>query len=306
MSRDPNYDTTDTPTRLPGRSYPLLIMGTIMVMVLIAAVVSGGCINKFTQRSDLPETTPEITTVTTPLPENTSARSADTTISPVSQVPIATKITPVKSEVVHVVAPIVTPDPYPVMHGTRINSTPLFNRLDRTVEFEKSYHLTGGANGLLVNVAEGPLYIVYIVTPQNDCLESPGSCKGDMTKPVQRPYMTITVRDNETHEIIAQDGYAREYSSDTGNYEFSFTSKSTMDTLVSSASYEEVTTTSSPGPRYIPIYKEGTFHITIEGAFVDADVKILTGAMPTRLDTLTSPGSTPVPSAVSPEEEEFW
>jgi len=33
------------------------------------------------------------------------------------------------------------------------------------------------------------------------------------------------VRDNQTHEILVQDGYAREYSSDTGNYEFSFTSK---------------------------------------------------------------------------------
>jgi len=66
--------------------------------------------------------------------------------------------------------------------------------------------------------------------------------------------MTITVRDNQTQQIVAQDGYAREYSSDIGRYSISITTKNEDST-------ESETTTSEPGPRYIPVYKEGQFQI---------------------------------------------
>lgn len=274
-----------------ARARTVQIISMCCIVLLASALASCGCISKVTSGSHA-EATPE----TSPLPvppitENQSAHLVATVNPEVA-------MTPVKSEAVIEVEPILTPDPYPVMHGTRINSTPTTDRFNRNVEFQKTYHLTGNAEGLLVNVPEGPLYIVYTVSPQNDCLT--GSCKGDMTKPVQRPYMTITVRDNETHEIVAQDGYAREFSSDTGKYEWSFTSKSTMDSLLSSASYADETITSSPGPRYIPIYKEGTFHITIEGEYIDADLKILAG--PT-LESIPEsiPGATS-PSEIPPEE----
>lgn len=276
------------------------IMGCFIVLILAAAIVTSGCINKVMPGVSA-ETTSELSLQTT-LPIEDPSDSPTTAYTPVAQIPVV-EMTPAKSEAVIEVAPILTPDPYPILHGTRINATPQSDRLNRAQIFEKTYHLTGGAEGLLVNVVEGPMYIVYVVTPQNDCLASPGSCKGDMEKPVQRPYMTITVRDNETQEIIVQDGYAREYSSDTGNYEFSYTSKSTVDTLLSSASYAETTTTSTPGPRYIPIYKEGTIHITIEGAYADADLEILTG--PT-LEGLTETDLTTAPTAeIQPEEEEW-
>jgi hypothetical protein len=252
-------------------------MEAAIVILLIAAIVSGGCINKFTQTAE-PEQTPGIALPDTSMAENAPALPART--SPVSQIPVV-EMTPVKSEAVKEVAPILTPDPYPVLHANQINSTLPYNRLDRSIEFEKKYHLTGGAEGLLVNVAEGPLYIVYVVSPQNDCLND--ACRGDLTKPVQRPYLRITVRDNQTHEIVAEDGYGYEYSSDTGKQ------KITEDITHADGS---VTTYTGPTiPRYIPVYKEGTFHITIEGAFLDAEVKILTGAMPSRLDTETSTDS---------------
>jgi len=274
--------------------------GIIMVIVLVLAVaiVSAGCINRVMQTST--ETGPD-TGSSPALPAGSEADSVVPVTPAESFTPAPLPpITPLKSEAVKEVAPILTPDPYPIMHGTQINSTSSSDRFNRRIEFKKTYHLTGGAEGLLVNVPEGPLYILYVVTPQNDCLKSPDSCKGDFETPVQRPYMTITVRDNATREIVAEDGYAREFSSDTGNYEFSYTSKNTADTLLSSASYEDETTTSSPGPRYIPIYKEGAFHITIEGAYVDVNVVILAG--PTLEDMSESvPGVTPT-SGISPEE----
>ena len=64
--------------------------------------------------------------------------------------------------------------------------------------------------------------------------------------PVNRPYMTITVLDNQTQQIVAEDGYAREYSSDTGNYQYT-------NTVASSDSTEAGTYTSEPEPRYISV-----------------------------------------------------
>lgn len=296
-SYPPKKSTMRETRRHPGETRA--IVGCFIVLMLAATIVTSGCINKVMPGASTAPM-PEISLQTTPVIENQSALPAVTHV-PVAQIPVV-EMTPAKSEAVIEVAPILTPDPYPILHATRINATPLSDRLNRAQIFKKTYHLTGGAEGLLVNVAEGPMYIVYIVTPQNDCLTSPDSCKGDMEKPVQRPYMTLTVRDNQTHEILVQDGYAREYSSDTGNYEFSVTSKSTQDTLLSSASYAETTTTSTPGPRYIPIYKEGTFHITIEGAYVDTDLKILTG--PT-LEGLTETDLATAPTAESSPEEEW-
>ena len=209
------------------------------------------------------------------------------------------QMTPVKSEIVTEVSPIVTPDPYPILHGTRINETFEYRFIDRIPEFEKSYTFSGNATGLLVNVVEGPLYIVYTVNPQNDCMANPGSCRGDLEKPVQRPYLTITVRDNETQEIIAEDGYGGEYSSDTGDYLISITSHSEDG---------ESTTTQEPGPRRIVIYREGTFHVTMEGNYLNIDLSIITGSSPDPLEGISEmrsglPYTTPT---LSPEEEMWW
>ena len=270
-------------------------MGCFIVLILAAAIVTSGCINKVMPGTSA-EPTPEISLQTTSMIEDPSA-SSTTAYAPVAQIP-AVEMTPAKSEAVIEVAPILTPDPYPILHGTRINATPLSDRLNRAQIFEKTYHLTGGAEGLLVNVAEGPMYIVYDVTPQNDCLAD--HCRGDNSKPIQRPYLTITVRDNETQEIIVEDGYARGYSWDPGNYEVS------KSITTNDPHYTEQTTRDfniDTGPRYIPVNREGTFHITIEGAYLDADLRILTG--PT-LEGLTNTDLTTAPTAEIPSEEEWF
>ena len=271
----------------------IAVICTIVLILLAATTFSCGCV-RMVQKSTEPAQSSDISSQTS---TGSGVSSAPPFTSPGSgqSLPLV-EMTPAKSEVVTVVSPFLTPDPYPILHGVRINDTPMDNPLDRNPEFEKTYSLSGYATGLLVNVAEGPLYIVYVITPKYDCIKSPDSCKGNLAASVNRPYMTITVRDNQTKEIVAQDGYAREFSSDTGNYEFSTTY--TDDTTGTTT-----TTTTTPGPRYIPIYKEGIYHVTIEGNYLDVDVKILTGTSPSKLDVGTGAISTPAPSETPPEEE---
>jgi len=288
----------------------------ILVLFVIAAAFIPGCLKIVQQAgNDKSPTDPRV------IPENQITASENSTGHPATsaaagplppfpeglqtgtpaQTAMSAPETSPSPKVVSEVAPFLTPDPYPVLHGTQFNNTHDFSRLGGTgIEFEKTYVLNGNANGLLVNVTKGPLYIIYEVTPQNDCLMDPGSCRGDLTKPVNRPYLTITVRDNTTKEIVAEDGYGREYSSDTGHATYSNTGKDTADSLLSSATYGDVTTISSPGPRYIKIYKDGMFHITLEGSFLSVNVKIRTGATPDKVQSTVQSSSSPQPT-IPPE-----
>lgn len=271
--------------------------GVALLLVLVVLALSSGCVSKLLAGN----TETEMPGYDEPdLPPASSgfmsgANPEDMAGLPYSA-PVA-EITPVKSEIVMEVAPVVTPDPYPILHGTRINETRQYRFLDRQPDFTKSYIFRGNATGLLVNVAQAPLYIVYIVKPQNDCMANRGSCRGDLEKPVQRPYLTITVRDNLTQEVLAEDGYGGVYSWNTGNYQFSIES-------------EEGSFQSETSPRHIVLYREGQFHITMEGNYLDIDLSIITGASPDPLEVSTekqsgqSPFSSPTPS--TPEEEEWW
>jgi len=269
------------------------ILCTMMLILLAAMTCSSGCI-KMLQKSTEPAQAENSSSQSTTGMNATSALP-DATPGSLREAPVA-EMTPAKSEVVTEVTPFLTPDPYPIIHGIRVNAAPMDSPLDRSPEFEKTYNLRGNASGLLVNVAEGPLYIVYVVTPEYDCRANPDSCRGNLAASVNRPYMTITVRDNQTHEIVAEDGYAREYSSDTGNEVFTNTTTDYRTGIT-------YTTTSYPGPRYIAIYKEGAYQITIEGNYLTVDVKILTGASPSRLDLGNGDTSTPLQAETPPEDE---
>ncbi|OPY37784.1 MAG: hypothetical protein A4E35_01066 [Methanoregula sp. PtaU1.Bin051] len=266
-------------------------MACFMIFLLCLAAGAAGCVNKAMQMaaggSDNSALSGE---PMTDAPQTVSGTpDLDPTV-PVPQAVPAAVITPLKSELVTEALPIVTPDPYPIIHGTRINQTPEYNRLYREPEFEKTYTLRGNATAFVVNVVEGPLYILFEITPQYDCLANPASCRGTLKKPVNRPYLTITVRDNRTHEIVAEDGYGREFSSDTGNYEFVITD-------------DEGTSTSTPGPRFIPIYREGQFHVTITGNYLDVKISIVTGESPNILDVRESGGRGAAAPTPVPEDE---
>lgn len=258
---------------------PLFVMG-ILALIIILTAGSAGCI-KAAQNKLGGETTAD----TTNLQEQTNVQAVPSTPTPVP-VPV---LTPAKSDIVTEVAPYVTPNPYVIQHGARINSSPRYDFLYREPEFTKTYTLSSSNPvGLLVNVAQGPLYVVYTVSPKYDCLDSPDSCRGTIMTTVNRPYMTITVRDNQTKDVVAQDGYAREFSSDKGEYATAADTDSTAN-----SSYDNSDTgnyANTPSPRYIPVYKEGKFLITIEGNYLDVTVKIITGTSPDSLELAENSG----------------
>ncbi|HNX16954.1 MAG TPA: hypothetical protein PKM50_01340 [Methanoregula sp.] len=245
-----------------------------MMVLLIVLTGCSGCIKVAQdslsgEPSFTLENSPDVTDIPT-LAENITVQTTIPTPTP------APELTPVKSDIVKDATPCTTPNPYPILHGVRINSTPQYAFLYRAPEYTKTYTLTGNAYGLVVNVVEGPLYIRYTVNPKYDCLDDPDSCRGTVFAPVNRPYMTITVRDNQTQQIVAKDGYGREYSSDKGDYSAGSSSGSSS----VSSSYDNSDKGNyahEPSPRYIPVYKEGQFHITIEGNYLDVTVAVITG-----------------------------
>lgn len=290
-------------TDKPHKKFPS-IYACVLLTLVIAMSVTIGCVNMLVVKDT--ESSFGADSVIGENPENidSSPQFPDPSRSVSYSLPVCSEVTPVKSDIVTEVTPFLTPDPYPVLHGTRINATPQYRFLDRQPEFEKKYVFGGNATGLLVNVVEGPLYIVYTVNPQNDCLFNPESCRGTLEEPVQRPYLAITVRDNETGEIVAEDGYGREYSSDTGKYEFSI-SGIDPDSLTSSAGGIS-TNIVSPGPRRIVLYKEGKFHVTLEGNYLEIDLSIITGSSPDPLEyTYENKPATSAEPVLEPEEERW-
>jgi hypothetical protein len=252
------------------RPGPTAVLWTVIVILIVALSLSGGCIKavqKYAAHNETSLVNVTRVNVTEPLPDATPDLLQGT---PVVQ------MTAARSAFVTEVTPYQTPDPYPVLHGTRINDTPQYNRLLRGIEFVGRYNLRGNATGLLANVVQGPFYIMYVVVPQHDCMMDPESCRGTAKAPVNRPWMTITVRDNQTQEVVTEDGYGREYSSDLGYYEFH---ASVQNADGSTSSY-----TSTTQPRYIALYRSGVYHITLEGNFIDTYVAMETGNAPTLLD----------------------
>ena len=267
----------------------------LLVCIMVVAMTGcSGCINKITKSAEGGNTVAPADPVQDVEPTVPGPQAPP----PEIQRPVA-HLTPMKSEVVMEVTPFTTPDPYPAVHGVRINSTPRYAFIYRQPEFTKTYSLKGNAVGLLVNVAQGPLYIKYTVNPKHDCLKGPDSCRGTVFVSVNRPYMTITVRDNETREIVAVDGYAGEFSSNTGNYKPSGSDSSEeSEKTTSTGSADSVDYVEDPGPRYIAIHKEGRFQVTMEGNYLDVTLSVITGASPDPFTLQEQSGRTaPVPTS---------
>ncbi len=148
--------------------------------------------------------------------------------------------------------PILPADPYPVPVYVRASATPAPAPL--VPEFTRKYSLRGNATGLTVNVTKGPLLVSYDIKPLYDCLDKPESCRGSMAKSINRPYFILTVRNLTTQEIVAEDGYAREYSSEKTN-------------------------------RTVKIFGEGRYHLTLTGNYLDVTLSITTGDSPRTVAT---------------------
>jgi len=194
---------------------------------------------------------------------------------------------PVVTDSVTEFSPTQTPSEYPIQHATRVSSNQLdyLSFLNWPPDFEKTYTMTGYPVGLMVNVTKGPLYVVYTVTPENDCVQHPEDCRGTTTVPVNRPYMTITIINSATNGVVAEDGYSGGYSSDTGTYTYTGSGYSTscgaggqgsVSNTYSWAPNDNVC--SEPVARYIPVYAEGQFQVIINGMYCSTSVSIITGA----------------------------
>jgi hypothetical protein len=141
-------------------------------------------------------------------------------------------------------------------------------------EFTRTYVLRGNATGLVINATtmKGPLWIHFDVKPLYDCLEKPESCRGEPGQSISRPYFTLTVRDNQTREIVAEDGYGGVFSSQKEN-------------------------------RTIKIYKEGQYHLTLTGNSINVTLSVATGAAPSINDTQSAgPAAT---AALSQEYQRY-
>jgi len=280
--------------------------GVLLIFLVFISVGSCGCI-KLMQQSEVNSST-QTMTVLHPDPVRTIAPVASLgpsqKISPATPAPSAAAAAP---DLVTDAAPILPPDPYPIQHGTRINATPINNSMNRVPDFSRTYAFDGNATGMIINVTKGPLIISFVVNPLNDCLEDPDSCRGkviesentlDGVNSFNRPFFTLTVRDNQTHEIVAEDGYGREYSSDTGSYDYS---KSITSTDPHYTEHSTTTVKVTTIPRHITIYKEGTYHVTLTGAYLDVTLSVATGASPLASDTQSSSAGPAPTKTMSPE-----
>jgi hypothetical protein len=115
--------------------------------------------------------------------------------------------------------------------------------------------------------------IYFTINPKYDCLNDPDSCRGTVLVPVNLPYCTITVTDNQTHQIVAQDGYAREFSSNTTD-------------------------------RSIAIYGAGQYLITIDGNYLDITISLASGD-PTPVPTVAPAGQATTPAVRRPGPSEM-
>lgn len=243
----------------------------ILIFVIFLAVISSGCIKLMQQSTgsagiqqhEVPHLEP-VTAVAIADPVSTSPKVASPRPTP--------SVIPTTFSIFSDAEPILPPDPYPIQHATQINETPLTNRHVRYAELSRTYVLRGNSTGLVVNatVLEGPLWIGFEVKPLLDCLENVESCRGGVTKTISRPYFTLTVRDNQTREIVAEDGYGGEYSSQKTN-------------------------------RTIKIYEEGQYHLTLTGNSVDVTLAVATGAAPPVPESQTSTLSQASMKTLSPE-----
>lgn len=109
---------------------------------------------------------------------------------------------------------------YPVEAGVLVNETAIF---------AGTYVLNHSAVGLKVNADAAPFFITFRVTPRSP-------------DPVVRSSLTVTVRDAETLELVADEGYNGLYSSDT--------------------------------EKTILLYRPGPYVVTLDGRYVSVAVRM--------------------------------
>jgi hypothetical protein len=130
-------------------------------------------------------------------------------------------------------APIIPEDPY-ADNISHTSPPPLETPAGLITIFSKSYSMKyDKAEGIEVDVDKGPLVIDFSVAPERSGYTS------------YECYLGVTVRDAESLEIVAEDGYGRVYGDGTR--------------------------------KSIVIYDEGRYHITLIGTHMNVNVMVSVG-----------------------------
>lgn len=252
-----------------SRSHPFRITGLIVFLLLVAAVTSAGCIRLIQQSSGTGDPADTDVLQKSGLPQAAVTQPGPgVQAAPVQDPALSDKGIMVAS--VSEAAPILIPELYPSLHATRLNQTGNPPSRVPAPFFKKTYPMRGNATGLIVMAPQGPLVIMFDVRPVADCIEDPKSCRGDTIKPVNRPYFTLTVRDHETNGIVAEDGYGREFSSEKSN-------------------------------RTLKVYRDGRFHLTLTGNFLDVTLAVAAGGAQNRTAASVPASVTPGTNQTSPD-----
>jgi hypothetical protein len=194
-----------------------------IIIVIVFVVILGGQIIRVQHQAQVTPTpvaeTPmvtEIPTTESPTPETTPSTPEITTPPPISTEPptFAVAATPIRD-----------PNPYVLPYYSTVYNPK--GTVFPTI-FHQSYQFNYQYEAVVAKVARPPFIVDFAV--------SPGS-----NSPI-RSFFIITVRDNATQKLLAQDGYFRTYSSNS--------------------------------PKRLYFSFPGTFHINMYGAFVSADLTL--------------------------------
>jgi hypothetical protein len=110
-------------------------------------------------------------------------------------------------------------------------------QINTSIIFEETYVLRYNSVGFLADVVKPPFVIAFTTVPTTTnsyYLNNPHYC-----------FMTITVRDPETMEVLTEEGYNRVYSTDRS--------------------------------KVITLYRSGAYHVTVYGNMVQAKVTVMAG-----------------------------
>ena len=198
-----------------------IAIAVIVVLVIVVIFVDIGL--SVTQPHIPPTPTPEPVTEVTEIPttlapatETTTPTPEETTLPPTTPPPMAWAVA---------AKPIEDPNPYVLPYYSTV-----YNPAGKVfpVIFDQSYDFKYQYEAVVAHADKAPLIIDFAV--------SPGS-----TTPI-RSFFLITVRDNTTRQLLAQDGYFRTYSDNS--------------------------------PKRLYFSSPGTYHINMYGAFVGVDLTI--------------------------------
>jgi hypothetical protein len=195
-----------------------------IIIVIVAIVLFGGFYLRSSQPSLVTPTPVPVATTVTEIPTPVPTTVPETT-PPTPEIPTPPPVPTQRGTYAESATPIRDPNYYKLPYYSTVYD-PRGN-MPPTI-FHQSYQFNFQYEAVVANVVQAPLIIDFAV--------SPGS-----NSPI-RSFFMITVRDNSTQKLLAQDGYFRTYSSNS--------------------------------PKRLIFSSPGTYHINMYGSFVSADLTL--------------------------------